>query len=120
MAITLTRTFDTYDAANTADRTVMFRGYINWDSSYPTGGEAISVSMLNTAIVAARHAGCTCSALVDVVPGIPADGSIWTCFDAANSKVLAFVGTTGAQVGNGVDISNVSYKTPVTIWATKS
>jgi len=57
MALALTITRDTYDAAHAQEPNVEIEGYIAFDSSYPTGGEPLTVAIVNAALAVSRHAG---------------------------------------------------------------
>lgn len=121
MAISLTHVWDNYNATTAGQRQVFIDAIIVWDSSYPTGGEALTTAIINAALVSGgRHSGCTVSAIVNVVPGLPTDNSLRVTWDSANSKLMAYVTATEVEVGNGVDLSAVGYKTPVRIVATKT
>jgi len=120
MALTLTHIEDDHDAIHAAERTGTLRALAVWDNSYPTGGEALTTAMINAALVAGgRHAGCTASAIVQVTPGLPTDNSIHVTWDSGNAKLVAYVTATEAEVGNGVDLSAVGFKTQILIRYTK-
>lgn len=90
MALALTITRDTYDAAHASDPQVEIDGYIAWDNSYPANGEPLTVAIVNTALAAARHSGCTVSAINNVLVEPPIDRSILPVWDSSNGKVIAY------------------------------
>lgn len=48
---------------------------------------------------------------MDLGPGVTAGGVLYQpVYDYVNNKVRVFVGTTGLEVGTGVDISTVSFR----------
>lgn len=74
-------------------------GSFNFDSSYPTGGESISDLFDQFQAISST------SGLLGVMFEDTALHSFALDRTAGSEKILAYVKTTGAQVGNGVDIS---------------
>ena len=95
MAIAISNT----DATVFGDRKVLF-ATVTFDSSYPTGGEAI----------AATDFGGQLEQIDFIIPGAPSlddeaiNGVIW---DRTNSKLLV-VDAAGAQEGNTTDLSSTT------------
>jgi hypothetical protein len=82
-------------------------GQLTFDASYPTGGEALVASTVETAIQTAGFTNGQCNGLERV---IVANGNVTTTlynltWDDENGKVMAFVGSTGAEVANAVDLA---------------
>lgn len=73
------------------DQRVVF-DTVTFDSSYPTGGEA----------VVATDFGLT--SLFTIIP-LSDNGTNVIAFDKTNSKLLAYVRTTGVEVANATDLS---------------
>lgn len=73
---------------------------VAFDSSYPTGGEALTVAQLGLSTLDAVWA--------------PNNGAHSFQYDAANSKLLAYTNSDGAQVANTTDLSAL---TAVTVYA---
>lgn len=85
MALTATVT-KKYSLGRTGQLVV---GTFAWDASYPTGGEAVTITDVEYI-----HTMIT-----------PRAGANEFAFDKANGKVLAYVATTGVEVANAVDLS---------------
>jgi hypothetical protein len=66
---------------------------ITFDSSYPTGGEALAASALGLGVIDFL-----------TISGTSANTFAW---DRANNKIKAFVRTTGVEVANATDLSAV-------------
>lgn len=105
MALALTITRDTYDAAHASDPKVEIDGYIAWDNSYPANGEPLTVAIVNTALAAARHSGCTVSAINNVLVEPPIDRSMLPVWDSANGKVIAYAKGAAASISTGTAAS---------------
>lgn len=65
---------------------------ITFDNSYPTGGEAFSFDGIN-------------SIMIFLIEG---SGNYRFQYDYTNDKILAYVGSTGAEVANATDLSAVT------------
>lgn len=64
------------------------------DNSYPTGGESVTLAAIGlTRVVAVKSLG---------------GGGLAYQYDNANQKLLAYLGTTGAEVSNAGDLSAVT------------
>ena len=85
MALTATVT-KKYSLGRTGQLVV---GTLAWDSSYPTGGESLSITDVEY--------------VHTLIPGRA--GANTFAYDKANNKVLAYVATTGVEVANAVDLS---------------
>lgn len=65
---------------------------VTFDDSYPTGGEAVTAALFGLGL------------LTTVIP-ISDNGTNPVAWDGTNSKLLAYVRTTGVEVANAVDLS---------------
>ena len=119
MAMTLTVTFDTFNAVHAAEPTVLIRGIANFGNPYVVGGHEMTAAIVNAALLAAgRHASCTVSAVIDVESGTASDNVTRTSFVPATKKIMGWVTATEAELA-AIDVSAATYNFPVTIWATK-
>jgi hypothetical protein len=83
-------------------------GTLQFDNSYPTSGEALVVATVNSALTTAGYSGSVTSIERMYVAAGLDSGTLYHCvWDATNGKVLVYVGTTGAQVANAVDLSGL-------------
>lgn len=70
---------------------------VTFDSSYPTGGEAVTLSTLGlNSILFVQMPGAKVANLLQ--------------YDYAANKILAYVSSTGSQVANTTDLSAVSFR----------
>jgi len=77
---------------------------VDFDSSYPTGGEEVSESALGfTTIYGAALIGATDGAGDGTVTSIILD-----CETAATPKIVCYDG--GSEVGNGTDLSGITLR----------
>ena len=89
---------------------LMIHATYTHSDEYPTGGDALTEAMINTAITTAGF-----DAQIDTSTGLTKDITA-VCndqlhnsrFDVSASKVLNFVQSTGAQTANTTDLSAVS------------
>lgn len=97
MALTLTKA----DSGIMGDKRYWF-GTFAFDSSYPTGGEALAVSDINEGWKSIEH----------VVVGTGEDAMYRVAWDDSAAKFLVFLEASGGdgaedEVGNGVDLSTI-------------
>lgn len=65
-----------------------------FDSSYPTGGEAVDLSNYFSSVLGAV--------------ALPGALTYYTVYDVANSKLVAYTRSTDAEVSNATDLSAYS------------
>ena len=71
-----------------------------FDSSYPTGGEAVTAANFDLGTI------------TELRPGGP-NGGYLPEWDAANSKIKAVLISSGAEAGNGNDLSAITFRVEV-------
>lgn len=97
MAVTATKVIDEVPGA-----THMISGTITFDSSYVTGGEPITPTILG-----APYAGTIVWLVATGVRGVAGTVCTGVQFDATNQKLLVYNLTAGAETANATNLSTL-------------
>lgn len=103
MALTVTKTAHptTGDVKIALGGAYLVFGTIQFDNSYPTGGEAIAVGDLGLSMGP--------STILEIFTAFPADGANFSAFDKANGKLKLFT-ADGTEAANASDQSAVTHR----------